>query len=71
MDQSIVMKTKRYLFSSLACEDEEIPMSRRQRTPLLCRAYWLAHTVATDLAFVITLIYWTLVHDPSLYTHLS
>ncbi|XP_032528601.1 protein rolling stone-like isoform X1 [Danaus plexippus] len=52
---------------NIPCEDEEIPMSRRQRTPLLCRAYWLAHTVATDLAFVITLIYWTLVHDPRIH----
>ncbi|XP_063548459.1 protein rolling stone-like isoform X2 [Cydia strobilella] len=40
---------------------------RRPRTPLLCRSYWLAHTVATDLAFVITLVYWTLVYDPKMH----
>ncbi|CAH2102246.1 unnamed protein product [Euphydryas editha] len=52
---------------NIPCEDGEIPMPRRQRTPLLCRVYWLAHTVATDLAFVITVIYWTLVHDPKIH----
>ncbi|XP_061709150.1 protein rolling stone-like isoform X1 [Cydia pomonella] len=40
---------------------------RRPRTPLICRSYWLAHTVATDLAFVITLVYWTLVYDPKMH----
>lgn len=52
-----------------ACEEEETPISqsRRTRTPLLCRAYWLTHNTATDLAFVISLIYWTLVYDPSTY----
>ncbi|KAL0901312.1 hypothetical protein ABMA27_006597 [Loxostege sticticalis] len=49
------------------CEDDDALMPRRSRTPLLCRAYWLAQNVATDLAFVITLIYWTLVHDPKIH----
>ncbi|XP_073958037.1 protein rolling stone-like isoform X2 [Choristoneura fumiferana] len=40
---------------------------KRPRTPLLCRVYWLAHTIATDFAVVITLVYWTLVHDPKLH----
>lgn len=53
---------------SLPCEDEiPMPVSRRTRTPLLCRAYWLAHNISTDLAFVISLIYWTLVHDPEIH----
>lgn len=47
------------------CDEDEIQMPRRLKTPVLCRMYWLSHTVATDLAFVITLVYWTLVHDPS------
>ncbi|XP_075975272.1 protein rolling stone-like isoform X3 [Anticarsia gemmatalis] len=51
------------------CEEDEIPipLSRRVRTPLLCRSYWLAHNIATDLAFVISLVYWTLVHDPKIH----
>ncbi|CAH0592661.1 unnamed protein product [Chrysodeixis includens] len=52
-----------------ACEEDEIPipLGRRARTPLLCRAYWLAHVIATDLAFVISLVYWALVHDPKIH----
>ncbi|XP_026738739.1 protein rolling stone-like isoform X3 [Trichoplusia ni] len=52
-----------------ACEEDEIPipLGRRTRTPLLCRAYWLAHVIATDLAFVISLVYWALVHDPKIH----
>ncbi|XP_053615188.1 protein rolling stone-like isoform X3 [Plodia interpunctella] len=49
------------------CEDEDALTPRRPRTPLLCRAYWLAQNIATDLAFVITLIYWALVYDPKLH----
>ncbi|XP_014356496.2 protein rolling stone isoform X1 [Papilio machaon] len=52
---------------NISCDDDEIQMPRRQKTPVLCRLYWLAHTVATDLAFVITLVYWTLVHDPRIH----
>ncbi|XP_068626700.1 protein rolling stone-like isoform X2 [Battus philenor] len=51
----------------ISCDDDEIQLPRRQKTPVLCRMYWLAHTVATDLAFVITLVYWTLVHDPRIH----
>lgn len=53
----------------ISCEEDEIPipLGRRSRTPLLCRAYWLAHNIATDLAFVISLVYWTLVHDPHIH----
>ncbi|XP_026497866.1 protein rolling stone-like isoform X1 [Vanessa tameamea] len=64
---AVVHRYKSQRSFNIPCEDEEIPMPRRQRTPLLCRSYWLAHTVATDLAFVITLIYWTLVHDPKIH----
>ncbi|XP_021193541.1 protein rolling stone isoform X2 [Helicoverpa armigera] len=51
------------------CEEDEIPipLGRRARTPLLCRAYWLSHNIATDLAFVISLVYWALVHDPKIH----
>ncbi|XP_049877521.1 protein rolling stone-like isoform X2 [Pectinophora gossypiella] len=52
---------------NISGEDEECPVPRRARTSLLCRAYWLAHIIATDLAFVITLVYWTLVHDPKIH----
>lgn len=64
---AVVHKYRTQRTFNIPCEDEEIPMPRRQRTPLICRAYWLAHTVATDLAFVITLVYWTLVHDPRIH----
>ncbi|KAJ8736159.1 hypothetical protein PYW08_006815 [Mythimna loreyi] len=55
--------------SDSPCEEDEIPipLGRRTRTPLLCRAYWLAHNIATDLAFVITLVYWALIHDPKIH----
>ncbi|GBP42139.1 Protein rolling stone [Eumeta japonica] len=39
----------------------------RNPTPRLCRVYWAAHTIATDLAFVITAVYWSLVHDPQIH----
>ncbi|XP_034830591.1 protein rolling stone-like isoform X1 [Maniola hyperantus] len=64
---AVVHRYKNQKSFNLPSEDEGIPMPRRQRTPALCRAYWLAHTIATDLAFVITLIYWTLVHDPRIH----
>ncbi|KAJ2948100.1 hypothetical protein O0L34_g9896 [Tuta absoluta] len=48
-------------------EDDDSPLPHRTRTPLLCRVYWLCHVIATDLAFVITLVYWTLVHDPKIH----
>ncbi|CAH2050720.1 unnamed protein product, partial [Iphiclides podalirius] len=51
----------------MTSDDDEIQLPRRQKTPMLCRLYWLAHIVATDLAFVITLVYWTLVHDPRIH----
>ncbi|KAG7310476.1 hypothetical protein JYU34_003259 [Plutella xylostella] len=51
----------------LANEEDNSGMLRRRRTPLLCRVYWMSHTVATDLALVITLVYWTLVHDPKIH----
>ncbi|RVE51093.1 hypothetical protein evm_004236 [Chilo suppressalis] len=49
------------------CEDDDALMPRRPRTPLLYRAYWLSQNIATDLAFVITLIYWTVVYDPKIH----
>lgn len=54
---------------SMGLEEDELPMStaQRTRTPLLCRAYWLTQNIATDLAFVITLVYWFLVHDPKIH----
>ncbi|CAK1602280.1 unnamed protein product [Parnassius mnemosyne] len=58
-------RTERNL--SMTCEDDVIQIPRRQKTPMLCRMYWLTHNVATDLAFVITLVYWTLVHDPRIH----
>ncbi|XP_072941923.1 protein rolling stone-like isoform X2 [Epargyreus clarus] len=64
---AVVLRYRNQKSFNIPCEDEQIPMPRRQRTPLLCRAYWLSHTVATDLAFVITLVYWTLVHDPRIH----
>ncbi|XP_030025189.1 protein rolling stone isoform X2 [Manduca sexta] len=65
----VVHRYKAEVSYKLPCDEDEIPMpvSRRTRTPLLCRAYWLTHNVATDLAFVISLIYWTLVHDPKIH----
>ncbi|XP_026759113.1 protein rolling stone-like [Galleria mellonella] len=57
-------RKKAYNFSY---EEDDVLTPRRSATPLLCRMYWLSHNVATDLAFVITLIYWTLVYDPKLH----
>nr|XP_004930273.1 protein rolling stone isoform X1 [Bombyx mori] len=48
-------------------DDVPVPMSRRKRTPILCRVYWLTQNVATDLAFVISLVYWALVYDPEIH----
>ncbi|XP_026320040.1 protein rolling stone-like isoform X2 [Hyposmocoma kahamanoa] len=52
---------------NISGEDDENPIPKRKRTPLLCRAYWLTHIIATDLSFVITLIYWILVYDPKIH----
>ncbi|XP_045506261.1 protein rolling stone-like isoform X1 [Colias croceus] len=64
---AVVHKYKNQKTYCIPCDDEEIPLPRRQKTPLICRVYWLAHNIATDLAFVITLVYWTLVHDPKIH----
>ncbi|CAB3256390.1 unnamed protein product [Arctia plantaginis] len=52
-----------------SCEEDEmsISLARWKRTPHLCRSYWLAHIISTDLAFVISLVYWALVHDPKIH----
>lgn len=52
---------------SLPYTDEDGTNIRRSRSPLLCRLYWLAQSVAADLAFVITFIYWNLVHNPEIH----
>ncbi|XP_045527644.1 protein rolling stone-like isoform X1 [Pieris brassicae] len=64
---AVVYKYKNQKTYCIPCDDEEIPLPRRQKTPFLCRLYWLVHNIATDLAFVITLVYWTLVHDPKMH----
>ncbi|KAL4716906.1 hypothetical protein ACJJTC_012717 [Scirpophaga incertulas] len=64
---AVVIRYRSQKFFSTCCDDDDALMPRRPRTPLLCRAYWLAQNVATDLAFVITLIYWTLVHNPKIH----
>ncbi|XP_050666470.1 protein rolling stone-like isoform X2 [Leptidea sinapis] len=63
----VVQKYRNQKTFCIPCDDEEIPLPRRQKTPVLCRLYWLSHNIATDLAFVITLVYWTLVHDPKIH----
>ncbi|CAH1639874.1 unnamed protein product [Spodoptera littoralis] len=65
---AVVIRYRSQKCNSTYEEDEiPIPLGRRVRTPLLCRAYWLSHNIATDLAFVISLVYWTLVHDPRIH----
>ncbi|XP_041974859.1 protein rolling stone-like isoform X2 [Aricia agestis] len=65
---AVVQRYRNVNTFSISCDEEEmIGLPRRRRTPLLCRVYWLCQIVATDLAFVITLIYWTLVHDPKIH----
>ncbi|KAF9421380.1 hypothetical protein HW555_002595, partial [Spodoptera exigua] len=65
---AVVIRYRSQKCNSTYEEDEiPIPLGRRVRTPLLCRAYWLSHNIATDLAFVISLVYWILVHDPKIH----
>ncbi|CAG9796423.1 unnamed protein product [Diatraea saccharalis] len=64
---TVVLSYRSQKAISNTCEDDDALMPRRQRTPLLCRAYWLTQNIATDLAFVITLIYWTIVYDPKIH----
>ncbi|KAJ0182367.1 hypothetical protein K1T71_001736 [Dendrolimus kikuchii] len=67
---AVVHKYRNETKCNLSLDEEEHPMSssKRTRTPLVCRAYWLTQNIATDLAFVITLVYWSLVYDPKMHT---
>lgn len=31
----------------------------------LCQIYWISHTIAVDIAFAISSMYWTMIYDPS------
>lgn len=41
-----------------------VEVQRQSKTGQIHKLYWVLYTIATVFSFIVTIIYWTLVHDP-------